>query len=183
MHDPRCVRRVKAREELARDVYRLARGEGAPPRDLLAQRAAIEALHNKERAPVLGLPEIAHLDEVWVAQEGERLRLDAHSIGEIGPLSVPRMKELYDHPLSERDVLRLKDLAHPASPERREDAVARARYDNARLERRYATLMSRVVRRGHGPSSSIVMGPYTISTARQNCRRRSTAAPVDLLYR
>ena len=116
--------RVGGREplgDLARVVDGLAERQGAP-RETLAQRLALEQLHDGVGRRALP-PEVVDREDARVRERGDRLGLALEAGERLRRLREVRRQHLHRHVAVELGVSRPVDLAHPAGAERRFDAV------------------------------------------------------------
>ena len=133
---PLLVRGGEARAELARDLQRLVRRQPADAAQQRREVLAVDVLHRQEVLPV-DLADVVDAADVRMRD----LPRDAHLVARTGRAVVLVARdrvgqELQRDRLAERQVVGAIDLAHAASPEQRDDAVAvgehRARHEPSR---------------------------------------------------
>ena len=121
MDDPVLVRELRAGEDLADDLERLADRE--PAADQVLERCALDVLHRDE-VPTVGLAAVVHADDVLVLHPRGRLGLAAEALDELGVLGEALVQELQRDPALEHLVVGEPHVRHPAAAEAGDEHVA-----------------------------------------------------------
>ena len=113
MHDAVVVRVAERTEDRQHDLHGFCRAQASALAHEVAERHALEPLHDDVRVAELGLTEVKHAHDVGMVQPGLDTRFDQKAVDRVGVLDA-RMDQLQRDRCVERDVLREPHRAHAA---------------------------------------------------------------------
>src|SRR5205823_3471854 len=128
------VRVLERFEDLIDEVERFGDREPALSIHPLAERLALEKLHDQEEGAARCAPEVGDAHDVLIVETRGRLRFALEAFDDLWDDRQLRSKELHGHLLRHQRVLDTVDSAHTARPEAADDPVALPD-DVPRLER------------------------------------------------
>ena len=180
VHDAVAVREVEARGDLGRDPGRVHRREAALCPEDVAERLALDVLHDDEVRAVL-LAVVVDADDVGVVEPRRVLRLAAEPLDEAGVARELGEEDLDRDLAVELPVARQEDVGHAAPRDRPLDLVA-VREDVSDLGHREITVPRASPRRRRmvvcGIGGSRVSRMLTHRARRGAPARRSARRPA-----